>query len=396
MVFWALTLTETLSDKLLPVTLRDFTASASVIGLVLAVNPAFGILVQPLFGVVSDHTRTRFGRRRVFLLLAAPAVSLSLILVPHASAFVQVVGLVVFYQFFQDVLWAALHPLMAGAVSPKWRTLNMSLGLAGQQVLIFAFLNVGIGWALPRMGQQAVYAAVAAAQILLIGPAFLLIREQEPAAPAPARPPFSLRRYLSDLLGDPVLRRFAALAFCQGVFRNIITGFIVLFAVQTLALPKSAFGEQWSLQSPLAVVLAVPLALGIERWMPKQIALTAGYAVALGAVLLGWRATGLADLAIIAVLFGLGHLVIETTQKPFFSEFIPSDILGQITGAYNICYASGRVSAFALGGALIGLLDNNYRAIWPVAAVFGVAAMLLAASLRDPRFAERRRLASSR
>ena len=96
--------------------------------------------------------------------------------------------------------------------------------------------------------------------------------------------------------------------------------------------------------------------------------------------------------AAVAVVFGFGMLICNLTQKPFFTEFIPPDIIGQVSGTYNICFAVGRTIAAAGGGALIKWLGGDYRMIFPIAFGAGVIAAIIAMTLRDPRF-EAQRLA---
>ena len=76
-------------------------------------------------------------------------------------------------------------------------------------------------------------------------------------------------------------------------------------------------------------------------------------------------------------------------QKAYLTEFIPRDIIGQISGAYNICMALGRTAALAGGGLLISLFDNNYPMIFPIGFVFGVLSIYLVWGTKDVRFAER-------
>ncbi|MYE82259.1 MAG: SLC45 family MFS transporter, partial [Gammaproteobacteria bacterium] len=63
---------EAVSVNLLPLTLYLFTENAFYIGLILAINPMFGFVAQPVVGVLSDRTWTRVGRRAFYLIVAAP------------------------------------------------------------------------------------------------------------------------------------------------------------------------------------------------------------------------------------------------------------------------------------------------------------------------------------
>ena len=83
----------------------------------------------------------------------------------------------------------------------------------------------------------------------------------------------------------------------------------------------------------------------------------------------------------IALFFGAGVVIIDVTLKPFFSEYLPRDIIGQLTGAYNMCYASGRIVALVGTGWAVAAADGDYRVIWMVAVVFGSLAAIVSATI---------------
>ena len=68
-----------------PSVLREFTDSSTLIGLVLASEGAFAIVLPLLVGPLSDATRTPFGRRRPYLAFAIAPMAVSLALVAFMS-----------------------------------------------------------------------------------------------------------------------------------------------------------------------------------------------------------------------------------------------------------------------------------------------------------------------
>ena len=63
---------ETITNNMIPITCRKFTDNAIVLSFIIALNPLFGFIVQPYVAWKSDHTNTRFGRRRPYLMLGLP------------------------------------------------------------------------------------------------------------------------------------------------------------------------------------------------------------------------------------------------------------------------------------------------------------------------------------
>lgn len=382
-----LQIAEEISNNVLPLTLRHFTQSASVIGLILAIHPLFGFIAQPVVGILGDRIWTRVGRRAFFLVVFAPLAALCMLAMPHMPALWQLVVVVVCFQLFLALLWGSDHPLITDLVPAGQRTIVKGWMMAAAQLCSFVFVRWGIGRAIDRFGEASVYQIAAGAQVVLIAFAALFLNETR-AMPA-QRPKLTVRRYVGDLLGDPILRRFAILGFVYATFINVVVGFAVLFAVQTVGISKAEFGSAWSTQALVALACAIPLGFAIER-MPKQWALVAGFAISLGGCVWGYFADDARSFYAVAVLFGFGYLVVEVTLKPFFSDYLPPDIVGQLTGAYNICYAIGRVTALVGAGGIVTMAGDNYRVIWLIALGFGCLAALVSASIPDLRFAERR------
>ena len=386
---WAgLVVTENISANLLPTTIRGFTENAFIIGLIIALNPLFGFIANPLVGVLSDKIWTPIGRRGFFLVTCAPIVGFCLIFVPQSASLIQLLILVTTYQFFQDVLWGSDHPLLADLIPPSMRTIVAGMMLMSAQATGFVFSRYGMGYVLEAFGDEVLYAIGGMCQVAMVSLPALFLNEKK--VTPKDRPPLTIKRYVKDFLGDPILRRFGGLGFTQYLFQNILQGFFVLFVVDTLFVSRGEFGRIWSWMPALNFFLAIPIGIIAEKYLPKQIALICGYCSMLVCCVLGWFAQDASDLLPVFLFFGMGQLVSGVCQKAYLTEFIPRDIIGQISGAYNICMALGRTVATAGGGFVIMLFDNNYRVIFPMAFVFGLLSIYLVWGIKDVRFAERK------
>ncbi len=99
-LFLGTAITEASSVYVLPLTIQNFTPNPLYIALILALNPLFGIIAQPLAGLMSDRIWTRFGRRAFLMIVSAPIVAVALVFLPFAAALWHLVMLVVIIQFF--------------------------------------------------------------------------------------------------------------------------------------------------------------------------------------------------------------------------------------------------------------------------------------------------------
>jgi MFS family permease len=104
----------------------------------------------------------------------------------------------------------------------------------------------------------------------------------------------------------------------------------------------------------------------------------AGYTVA-------WQAQTLLVLAAAAVMFQFSFSAVDITYKSLVTDFYPRQMVGQLAGAINIFYATGRTLALVSVGAIVGALDDDYRISWLIAIAAGIACILVMLTISDPR-----------
>ncbi len=388
-LIWAgLSLTEQVSIHLLPDTIEQFTKKAFIISLVLFLNPAFGFIAQPLVGILSDKIWTPVGRRAFFLISCAPFVGICLWLIPEARFLWHIVVLVFIYQFFQDILWGSDHPLVADLFPPKQRLLVVSLLLVTGQLATWIFLEYGM--TLFEAGE--LYKIIAVVQVVLVsGLAFFL---NEKPVKKSQRPKLTIKRYVLDIWTHPALRKFAILNFTLAMVLNLAAngGLLRLFATNQLGASQGDYGSSWSAASLAPLFLSIPMALIIEKFISKRWALSGGFAIMTAALLMGWFAQNITHFYWMALTWGFGYMLVQVTYKPFLTEYLPSDIIGQVSGAINICYGLGRSLAILIAGAAVDyLFDNNYRYIFPMGMVMAIVSIWVSLSIPDLRYQARKR-----
>lgn len=81
--FFGISLIWPIFNNYVPIFLReDFGLSATVIGFIMTWDNYLNMFVQPVVGERSDHTRTRIGRRKPWMLVGAPLAAVFFIAVP--------------------------------------------------------------------------------------------------------------------------------------------------------------------------------------------------------------------------------------------------------------------------------------------------------------------------
>jgi len=269
-------------------------ASPSAVGLAMAAGRVVDALADPLVAHWSDSLRSRWGRRRPFVLGASPLLALCFVLLwrpPHAgvsaaNAVYLTVTLGAFFFLYTMVLnpYIALLPEVTARGRGRVATTSLQAGfnLAG---IGAAF--VGSSWLSARFGFPAMGIALAPLGLAALLVSTLGVRERVPAAP-----PQPLGPTLRGILRDRRFRIFIpaiatvwfglsmvqlALALIVTVLMELPQGAVasllsLTLGVTVVSLPLTArlirhFGERRTILGAMVLLAAdLPLAAAIGRW----------------------------------------------------------------------------------------------------------------------------------
>lgn len=180
----------------------------SLAGLVLLIGKVWDAVNDPLFGLLSDRTRTRWGRRRVYLLFGAIPFGLSFFLLwvtpPWQDPFLLFAYFVVLYIIF-DTAFTAVGVAYHALIPEMTLDYDERTSLVGYQMIV----SIGgglLGAILPLMivglfpskpiGYAAMGAIMGASFALLIFPAFAVARERKEFQARAALPSLESLRYV--------------------------------------------------------------------------------------------------------------------------------------------------------------------------------------------------------
>jgi MFS family permease len=219
----------------LPPILEGFTSSTTLIGIVLAAEGIFAILLPLLVGPLSDATRTPFGRRRPYLAFAVAPMVLSLTMIafmPNLAATAFVLFAFFFAYYIYEPPYRGLYPdLLPDSVFARaqgaqhvMRGLALGLALVGGGIL----LDV---WAPFPFVLAAVVTGLACSAVIFF------VREEQPARQ-------HIQRFRSHLAApwrivreERDVRRFLiANTAWEATFAGMRT-FVVLYIIQGLGQP---------------------------------------------------------------------------------------------------------------------------------------------------------------
>ena len=281
--FFASTIAWSVYNAYVPQILEGFITSTALIGLVMTIDNVFGVIFQPLFGSLSDKTRTRFGRRMPYVFIGLPICVAAFILVPYMSSLWSLMLVLIIFTFVMSAWRTPAVSLMPDITPGPLRSqANGIVNFMGGVGSLFAFLAGGIlfnMW-LARTGNgfPAPFMMSAAMMLLALVVMALFVREPKHACePVEENPkPDSkseisnksensdkLKMKLSDVKKLKQDEKKSLLLILFGIFfwftgYNAVETFFTLYATNTLGMTPGDASMTLSIFSLTFLAFAIP------------------------------------------------------------------------------------------------------------------------------------------
>ncbi len=350
-------------------------ATPALAGLAIGIYGMTQALLQIPFGLVSD----RIGRKPVIIfgllvfalgsVVAASAESIALVILGRA---LQGAGAIA----------AAVMALTADLIREEHRVkamaiIGMSIGASFALAMVLGpVLNNWIG--VPGIfWLTALLALAGVAAVVLIVPTPTLSRRHRDAGAVPEQ--------FSSVLRDTQLLRLDLGIFCLHL---VLTA---TFVVLPLALRDQAglpAERHWLLYLPVLVLslpMAIPFILQAEKHRRmKQVFVGAILFIALAEGGLSFLHHSVASIALLLFVFYTAFNLLEAILPSLIAKVAPADRKGTAMGVYS---SSQFFGAF-VGGTVGGWLHGHYGlgAVFLFCALVALAWLMLAASMRPPRY----------
>ncbi|MGW4386467.1 MFS transporter [Streptomyces sp. NPDC004685] len=372
-------------------------STASTTGAVLAT------IGNPVFGQLSDRTRSRFGRRAPWILLCALLGALALVAQAHATS-IATLGLswgVV--QFIMNGYQAALTAAMPDRVpAARYGTFSALVGLGVPLGTIAAALIIGgvpgtkfgldgvIGGFGGRFADENGY-YLTAAVIVAAALVFVVLSPDRDARDLP-REPFSLRAFLGGFWVSPRRHPDFGWAFVSRL--GVMLGYFIVLTYNLYLLadyikvpPQDLLPTVGFLMvvnalcTVAATVLLGPLADKVGR--VKPFVFTSGVVAALALSLpMLWPTQG--GMLTYNIVGGLAFGAYMAVDMALITKVLPraADV-GKDMGVINIANAGPQILAPTLAGWIVAA--GGYEALFPVAAAVSLVGALGVLRVRGVR-----------
>lgn len=402
-----------------PVFLEDrFALSALSIGFIMTLDNIAALYIQPLVGVLSDHTRTRIGRRYPYILIGAPIAAIAFVFIPlmfDFTTFVVVIGITLLFM----ALWRTPVISLLGDLFPSEQRskangiINFMGGVGG----ILAYFGGGILYGF-NTGLPFWVGAV----LIIVAVAILFWRIREPTdLPAPSQESYGEVRKTLPGLGILVLAailwfivpRWAAVGVglvgfgvflfqqLQGLPRQNRTSlvllllaifswfvgfsaletFFTLYGRNVLGVRENVAAILFGVANVTFVLFAIPSGIIATRFGRRRTILT-GLLIFVALLVAGFFISSVAFIAVILGLGGMAWALVNVNSLPMVLDTAPQDRLGTSTGLYYLFSTLAAVAGPIANGWIIDLTGRNYNMILAVAPFFLFLAALLMLGVR--------------
>jgi len=398
--FFGVSVVWSVYNSFIPIFLREYALPWWLVGFVMTFDNIAGIIIQPYVGQLSDHTRTRFGRRMPYIMIGAPIAAVTFVLVPlihttlpHIGSTLGIMTCVIVIMniamaIFRTPVVALMPDITPSALRSK---ANGIINLMGGLGTAIAFL---IGGMLYSMNQSMPFFTMAILMVLAEILVISIIREPEgftASAGEKARPPSfvaSLRDTVRTVVDIAREEEKSTLFICLAIFSwfmgyNAIETFWtsygkdVLFASQIASgtiTADQAVSKSTTLLSIVPVVfllMSIPAGFIATRFGRKRTIITGLFMLAVF-----WLSIYFIHsmVFVYAALFfsGVGWALININSLPIVVDLASAAKIGSYTGLY---YFFSMLAA-TLSPPIVGRLMDGFGL--SVMFIFTPAFMLLA------------------
>ena len=253
--FFASSIAWSVYNAFVPQILEGFIESTMVIGLIMTIDNVFGVIFQPLFGRMSDKTRTRFGRRMPYIFIGLPVCAAAFTLIPRMNSLWSLMAVIIIFTFVMSAWRSPVVALMPDITPGPLRSqANGIVNLMGGVGSLLAFFAGGIlfnmgGFPLPFL---------MSAIMMMLALAVLAIFVREPKQ---AYEPEEKQEKVKVKLDKAERKSLLLLLF--GVFfwftgYNAVETFFTLYATNTLGMSGGDASMTLSIFSLTFLGFAVP------------------------------------------------------------------------------------------------------------------------------------------
>ena len=360
-------------NNFIPIFLKDeFLLSATLIGFIMTWDNYINMFVQPVVGERSDHTRSRFGRRKPWIMIGAPLAAIFFLAVPFMRSVAGIMIAILLTNVSMALFRSPTIALLGDLFPPEQRsTANGGINLMGGLGAILAFLLGGLLF--NRFGKIAPFAFGSIAMILALLAIIIFLRE-------PPVPEEEIDEQKQNVGVIANLREIFTTADRSGLFilvailcwfmgYNALETWISSFGKFSLGIGEGTMSIFTSLLALVFVVSALPSGLIATRFGRRRVIMVGIIGLA-ALFLFGFVISSQLMLIIFLVVAGFFWALINVNSLPMVYDVGGKLRIGALTGLYYLASNLAAVIGPQTVGVIIDITSGNYRIMFLFSFIF--------------------------
>jgi len=359
----------------LPLLLRRYTDSATLIGVAIGGEGAFALAIPLVVGSLSDRVWTRWGRRRPFMIVGAPIMAAAILLAPFQPGYLSI-ALSTFVFFAAYHLYAAPYQALMPDLSPVHQQGRVQ-GFQTMMRGVGMFLGMVVAGFLFESWEPLPFVLAA---FLMMGVTYVAVSSivEEPADGGRLPTPRSLLSGVADIWRttrrEKAIMRFLTANFLWESTIQGLRPFIMLYFLYVLGAGTRTGAALLGLVGLVYIVAGMSGGFLADRYGRNRV-LWVGLWVYLVGCSLGYFVRDLRVGLLLLPIFGLGGSVVLTLPYAVMMTMMPRARIGQFTGLFTFSRGLAAVIAPVVVGITIdageAAMDRTrgYALIWPFAAI---------------------------
>lgn len=381
----------------LQATLKPLTDSTCIVGTLTAMISMNMMWATPFASWKSDRIWTRFGRRKPVVMIMAPMVVATLLLVPHCSTLWLMTAMV----FLLTVALASLMGLIAASIGDsipdRQRPLATGMwqftanGLAAFVMGRFALglidpgsHRIGVGFlSFGLQGAGHWPYTIAACVFALTSAIFVLVFHERYVEPRSGEK-FKLFTYGREICQIREHLLIYIILFFQPMFVLVGSWYFPKLATTTLGLSQAEYGSAHSWGGIAVMVSCIPLGILFNRVRHRR-----GFTIAaclMALVPITWGLFFMNTMAGIAFYFAaqqVAFAIFRLNFSPYITQYTTPRSVGTIFGVTSAVNGIVRFTMVPLFGILVDMMGKNYRLpLW--GGYVGVAVCVICLAMMRP------------
>ena len=374
----------------------------TIINAIMTADNILALVLLPLFGVISDKTQTRIGKRMPYILFGVFFAALFLVLVPYfyvsrsfVGFFIALGGLLLAMSVYRSPAVALMPDVTPKPLRSKANALINLMGAAGTIVILAATAVFGhekLGIVSDGGNSNLFYMIIFSFCALLIVACivfmFFVVDENKLLSYMPPDEETEEERMIREGKGKKVVHSgvktslvflLIAVAMWYMAYGCIETNFS-RYAVNNLGMNESSKAIPMLVATVSALICFVPLGI-VSGKLGRKNTVMLGIGVLAVAALVASFAKSIALLYFLFALIGIAWAAINVNSYPMVVEMAKGADIGRYTGYYYTFQMAAQIATPLLSGVLIDIFDKalgeneGMVVLFPYAVVF----LLLAA-----------------